>query len=127
MKNETAGSAPLERQVRPQCDDVADAVSKALRRAYSLGQTYWQQADSESYSQNKKADDTERRFAALVEETRAQVLALDREAAAEDLHNRLHSLSKAMESSGRIDEHEYPDAYGTILDAMNYVQVGLGA
>ncbi len=27
-----------------------------------------------------------------------------------------------MESSGRIDEHEHPDAYGTILDAMKYLQ-----
>jgi len=38
---------------------------------------------------------------------------------ADDLYIRLESLSKALESSGQIDEHEYPDAYGTILDAMN--------
>ncbi|HZW12654.1 MAG TPA: hypothetical protein VFF81_05605 [Noviherbaspirillum sp.] len=37
----------------------------------------------------------------------------------DDLYERLASLSKALESSGRIDEHEYPDAYATILDAMN--------
>lgn len=62
-------------------DDFADAVSKALRRAYSLGQTYWQQADSESYSQNRKADDTSRKFAALVDETRALALARSGQAA----------------------------------------------
>ena len=55
---------------------MADLVSKALRRAYSLGQTYWQQADSGSYNQNKKADETERKFQALIEETRAAVLAV---------------------------------------------------
>ncbi|MBT2299207.1 hypothetical protein J7E70_01895 [Variovorax paradoxus] len=44
-------------------------VEKALRRAYSLGQTYWQQADSESYSQNKKSDETAAKFEALVSET----------------------------------------------------------
>ena len=26
-----------------------------------------------------------------------------------------------MESSGRIDEHDHPDAYGAILDAMRFV------
>jgi hypothetical protein len=58
-------------------DDAADAVIKALHRAYILGQTYWQQADSESYRQNKKADETKQCFATLVEETRALVLAKD--------------------------------------------------
>lgn len=50
-----------------------------------------------------------------------------REGTAEDLYGRLESLSKAMESSGRIDEHEHPDAYGAILDAMKYVQADLNA
>ena len=36
----------------------------------------------------------------------------------EDLYERLHSLSKSLEGSGRIDEHETPEAYGAILDAM---------
>ena len=49
-----------------------------------------------------------------------------REGRAEDLYDRLHSLSKSMESSGRIDEHQHPDAYGTILDAMKYVQQSAG-
>lgn len=37
----------------------------------------------------------------------------------EELYWRLHSLSKALESSGRIDADDYPDAYATVLDAMN--------
>lgn len=37
----------------------------------------------------------------------------------EDLYWKLHSLSKSMEGSGRIDQHDNPEAYGTLLDAMN--------
>lgn len=44
-----------------------------------------------------------------------------------DLYARLESLSKALESSGRIDEHDYPKAYATILDVMNVVAHGLPA
>ena len=40
----------------------------------------------------------------------------------EDLYERLHSLSKVLESSGRIDESEHRDAYPTILDSMNFVR-----
>lgn len=40
----------------------------------------------------------------------------------DDLYWRLHSLSKSLESSGRIDEHDNPDAYATVLDAMNAVR-----
>ncbi len=52
-------------------EDLQDTVSKALRRAWQLGQTYWQQADSEYTSQHRKADETRGKFDALVEETRA--------------------------------------------------------
>jgi hypothetical protein len=41
----------------------------ALRRAFNLGQTYWQLADSRYTSQHRKADETRRKFDALVEET----------------------------------------------------------
>lgn len=56
-----------------------ETVRKALQRAYSLGQIYWQQADSESFSQNRKADETAAKFQALVEETVACVLATQRQ------------------------------------------------
>ena len=39
----------------------------------------------------------------------------------QDLYARLHTLSKSLESSGRIDEHDNPDAYRTVLDAMIFV------
>lgn len=53
--------------------DVQDLASIALRKAWQLGQTYWQQADSEYYSQNKKSDDTFAKFQSLVEETRVAI------------------------------------------------------
>ena len=46
-----------------------ELIRTALRRAYHLGQTYWQQADSEFTSQHKKADATQRMFKELVDET----------------------------------------------------------
>ena len=51
--------------------DLTDTVCKALRRAWQLGQTYWQQADSESFAQNKKAETTHAAFVALLDDTRA--------------------------------------------------------
>ena len=50
-------------------EDLQDVVSKGLRNAWHLGQTYWQQADSEYYSQNKRAEETYSKFDALVDET----------------------------------------------------------
>lgn len=52
-------------------EDLQDLVSKALRKAWQLGQTYWQQADSEYISQQNKSDATQAKFQALVDETRA--------------------------------------------------------
>lgn len=76
--NETtqpAVAGPVEPTVRPQGGDIAETLAKALRRAYHLGQTYWQQADSESYAQNRRADETARKFEALVGETKEALFA----------------------------------------------------
>ena len=40
----------------------------------------------------------------------------------DDLYWRLHAMSKSLEGAGRIDEHENPDAYATVLDAMAFVR-----
>ena len=48
---------------------TSEDLRAALKRAYSLGQTYWQQADSEYSSQWKKADATQATFRQLVEDT----------------------------------------------------------
>ncbi|VTU32150.1 hypothetical protein H4CHR_02953 [Variovorax sp. PBS-H4] len=44
-------------------------IEKALRRAYQLGQTYWQQADSDSYKLNRLSDETRQKFEELVAES----------------------------------------------------------
>ena len=56
-------------------EDVIDAVTIALRKAFQLGQTYWQQADSDYISQNKKSDDTYAKFLVLGEEISALLAA----------------------------------------------------
>lgn len=68
---EHAKRAPeeLERQIKEVLQESKhDKIIKALKQAYSLGQVYWQQADSEYSSQWKKADATEAKFDKLVEE-----------------------------------------------------------
>lgn len=55
---------------------LRDLLDRALGRAYSLGQTYWMQADSESYSQNRKADETQAKFDGMRAETVAKFVAI---------------------------------------------------
>lgn len=59
----------------PSPADLSDFVSKAMRRAWQLGQTYWQQADSESYAANRRSEKTQAMFDALVDEVRAALAA----------------------------------------------------
>lgn len=56
-----------EEQIEIACDSVS--------KAFQLGQTYWQQADGESYKQNKKSYETLERYHALVDDTRAVLAA----------------------------------------------------
>ena len=46
-------------------------IEKALSRAFSLGQTYWQQADSDSWKENKKSSSTREDYNHLVQDTLA--------------------------------------------------------
>lgn len=54
-------------------EDAQDIASLALKKAWQLGQTYWQQADSEYTSHHRKADETQAKFQSLVEQTRAAI------------------------------------------------------
>ncbi len=54
-----------------------EQLRKALSSAWNLGQTYWQQADSEYASQNRKSDATRDKYLALVEETCALLKGAD--------------------------------------------------
>ena len=53
---------------------LADDVTKAVRRAWFLGQEYWWLADSESYRDNRKSEEIGSKFMALMKETRDLVL-----------------------------------------------------
>lgn len=46
-----------------------EQLRAALKRAFGLGQAYFQQADSESLAENKRADQTRAKFDLLVMET----------------------------------------------------------
>ena len=67
------------------------------------------------------------RFAAIVAAAEREACAQPHpaEPAAEEddgLYWRLHAMSKSLEGAGLIDEHESPDAYAAVLDAMAFVQ-----
>jgi hypothetical protein len=51
---------------------MSDEIRKAMERAFRLGQTYWQQADSEYTSHHRKADTTWQTFNDLRDNTCAQ-------------------------------------------------------
>jgi len=51
--------------------NLPEKVATAIKRAYALGQLYWQQADSESYSENAKSDTTRAKFGELLSEAEA--------------------------------------------------------
>lgn len=44
-------------------------MREALRKSFTLGQRYWQQADSDYESEHKKSDETHQKYRQLVEET----------------------------------------------------------
>jgi hypothetical protein len=46
-----------------------EQLRTALRRAFSLGQAYFQQADSQSHAENRRSDQTRAKFDLLVMET----------------------------------------------------------
>ena len=60
-----------------------EALKKAFKQAFQLGQDYWYQADHEFESQNKKSDVTRAKFEQLMEDAIKEALAqqaLDRKA-----------------------------------------------
>ena len=57
--------------------DAADIASIAMRKAWQLGQTYWQQADSDYTSHHRKAEATQVMFQALIDSTRNQLMNME--------------------------------------------------
>ena len=71
-------------------------IKTALRKAYSLGQQYWDQADSESYKKQDKAADTQKEFEKLVEDTsREQELAASTKLALDEWYKKTEWIQKA--------------------------------
>ena len=66
-------AAPVRTKDLTDVEDLQDAMTKALKKAFQLGQTYFQQADSESYAANKRADITLELYRKLEDDTRAVI------------------------------------------------------
>jgi len=49
MQHQLAAQELVIQQLRDHIADSADTTAIALRKAWQLGQTYWQQSDSDSY------------------------------------------------------------------------------
>jgi len=71
-----------------------ELIVKALRRAFSLGQTYWQQSDSEYISHHVKANETLAKFSAFIDETVAALLAADGKAGGEVMNDEAKAAVK---------------------------------
>jgi hypothetical protein len=54
---------------------IALEIEAAMRRSFSMGLKYWAQADSGSWSQNKKSFETLAKFNSYIEEVRAVLAA----------------------------------------------------
>ena len=59
----------------PLSDDVVKDVRKALDRAFIMGQNYWADADSESFTANKRSNVTRQKFNTLRDEVCAALAA----------------------------------------------------
>ena len=58
-----------------------EALKKAFKQAFQLGQDYWYQADHEYVSQNKKSDVTRAKFEQLMEDAIKEALMSDTDGA----------------------------------------------
>ena len=65
-------------------------IESALRRAYALGEKYWQQADSDFARDQRKADETQAKFNQLVESMQGWLSPAE----ADNLRTRLAEVEK---------------------------------
>ena len=89
------------------------AVDKALRRAYGLGQKYWQQADSDSFVQHKRSEETAAQFSALKAETMAMMDAAPQATPAATVNQELLAAIKAL-----LDEVNEASIAGIVHDEI---------
>ena len=75
---------------------TVDALMENTRLTWYLGQRYWQQADSESYADNKRSALTLEKFNKLLESSRAAIEQYGREQYARGARGRHESAAAAL-------------------------------
>lgn len=98
--------------------ELRDLIFNALGRSYSLGQTYWQQADSDFTSQHRKADQTQAKFDHL----RASTLADLSEAM-----NQRDELLAALEGLYEVATIDNDKDYARVTNAAAVIAKARGA
>jgi hypothetical protein len=107
-----------------------EGLRKALAKVWQLGQTYWQQADSDSYKQQDKSDETRKKYLALVEETCALLAHPDHSGnggeKAQQVAGELYTISNDMRYQNNrramfeaILAREYGDPVAEIFDRQD--------
>ena len=79
-------------------------IRAAMKRAFNLGQTYWQQADSEYVSQQNKSDATRAKFNELLEST------MDHVSNPPEADKLLQQALEALDNSVDVVREEYTEA-----------------
>ena len=89
-------------------------IEPALRRAYALGQKYWQQADSDSDRDHRKADETQAKFNQLVESMQGWLSPAE----ADNLRTQ---LAEAQKDSDRLDWIEQNANMGVAINRLKHI------
>ena len=79
-------------------------IEPALRRAYALGQKYWQQADSDFARDHRKADETQAKFNQLVESMQGWLSPAE----ADNLRAQLVETQDALQAAQRLFKEALP-------------------
>lgn len=91
-------------------------IAAALRKAYRLGQQYWEQADSESYKKQDKAAETQKEFEKLVEDTsREQELTASTELALDEWYKKTEWIQKASWGVTYLGMHRADAVHSHVL------------
>ena len=89
-------------------------IEPALRRAYALGQKYWQQADSDFARDHRKADETQAKFNQLVESMQGWLSPAE----ADNLRTQ---LAEAQKDSDRLDWIEQNANMGVAINRLKHI------